>query len=274
MRIIKIISSVVVCILISAFTLQIDIRPFRDVNNVSFTSGETLLFKVHVGPVNAGTSTMRISDTIYEINNRPCYKIAVEGRTTGFFDLFLRVRDEWGTFLDTTAIIPHRFYRNIEEGKYRKYEVVDFDHREDTALVSKLDKKTRRLKEQVPFKIENNSQDLVSGYYFIRTLDYQNYHEGDTINVPAFFDDETYNFSMRYLGIETVKTKLGKIDALVLSPIMPENSIFDGEDAVQVWLSNDKNKVPLKVKAKMWVGAVEIDILEAMNLRSPLAYVD
>jgi len=59
---------------------------------------------------------------------------------------------------------------------------------------------------------------------------------------------------------EKLKTKLGLIDALVLEPVMPENKLFDGGEAIKVWLSDDKNRIPLKIKAEMFIGAVEVDI--------------
>jgi hypothetical protein len=262
----------VLAVLFSAFTVINEAVPLREVNNESFSEGERLEFKVHVGPINAAYSTMAISDTVYQINGRPCYKISIEGNTTGFFDMFVRVRDVWGTYLDTQAILPQRFYRNIQENKYRKYEIVDFDHKNKKAIVTKLDKETKRPTETKLFDISENSQDLVSGYYFLRTLEYKNKKEGEIISIPAFFDNEKYNFDVRFVGREEVRTKIGKINALVLSPIMPSNSLFDGENAIQVWLSDDKNKIPIKIKAKMFVGSVEIDLLEAKNIKSPINY--
>jgi hypothetical protein len=259
-------------ILFSAFAVINEALPVREVSNESFSKGERLEFKVHLGPINAAYSTMSISDTVYQINGRPCYKISIEGNTTGFFDMFVRVRDVWGTYLDTQAILPHRFYRNIQENKYRKYEIVDFDHKNKKAIVTKLDKETRRPTETKPFDISENSQDLVSGYYFLRTLEYKNRKVGEIISIPAFFDNEKYDFNVKFVGREELRTKIGKINALVLSPIMPSNSLFDGENAIQVWLSDDKNKIPLKVKAKMFVGSVEIDLLEAKNIKSPINY--
>lgn len=262
----------VLAVFLSAFVVAEVAAPRRIITNDSFAGGEKLEFKVHVGPINAGYSTMVISDTIFQINGRPCYKIDVHGSTNGFFDMFVRVRDVWGTYLDTQAIIPQRFYRNIAENKYRKYEIVDFDHANKKVTVTKLDKETKKPKEIKPFTIDDNSQDLVSGYYYLRTIDYKTITEGEIISIPAFFDDESYQFRVKYVGREVVKTKLGKINAIVLSPIMPSNSLFDGENAIQVWLSDDKNKIPLKVKAKMFVGAVEIDILEAKNVKSRINY--
>lgn len=266
--------AIVLLMMLSAFVVVDNSNSYRKVKNESFAMGERLSFKVHVGPINAGYSVMSVSDTIYEINGRNCFKIDVEGSTTRFFDMFIKVRDVWGTYLDIEAILPHRFYRNIAENKYRKYEIVDFDHQNQQAVVTLLDKNTKQPKAVKPFNISAQSQDLVSGYYFLRTMDYSQFVVGDTISIPAFFDDESYNFTLIYIGQEVLKTKLGKINALVLSPLMPENSLFDGENAIQVWLSDDQNKIPLKVKAKMFVGAVEIDITEAMNIKSPINYLN
>ena len=91
---------------------------YRFINNTSFQKGEVLTYKVHYGFINAATAQMTISPDLYDLHGRKCYKIEVKGRSVGMFDLFLRIRDTWGTYLDTASIITHKFYRKIEEGKY------------------------------------------------------------------------------------------------------------------------------------------------------------
>ena len=230
--------------------------------NRSFESGEVIKYRVHYGFVNAAEAEMIVSDEIHDVNGRPCYKIDVFGKSVGMFDLFLRIRDNWGTYLDTASIVPQKFYRKIEEGKYRKHEIVRFDQEENFASVKTFDKKKKVWKPEERFDTPSNVQDMVSGYYFLRTYNFQGLKKGDIINIDAFFDDEVYDFQIRYLGKEEIKTKLGRIRSLVLSPVMPENSLFDGEDSIRVWISDDANKVPLKIKAAMFVGAVEIDITQ------------
>src|SRR5690606_33816164 len=114
-------------IVFSAFITQD--TGLRSVVNNSFTTGEELKYRVHYGFINAGTATMKIDNKIHMINGRPTYKVDVFGKSTGVFDVFTKIRDNWGAYIDTAAILPHRGYRNIEEGKYRKYEVTDFDHK-------------------------------------------------------------------------------------------------------------------------------------------------
>lgn len=241
---------------------------YRYVHNDSFTTGEVLTYRVHYGLINAAEATMKISKNYFFVNNRACYKIDIYGKTTGFFDLMLRVRDNWGAYVDTASIIPHKAYQYIQEGKYRKNEIINFNHQQDVATVLKLDKETRKLKEKEEHKIPNNILDIVGGYYFLRTLDYSNLKEDDVINVKGFFDSKVYDMQVKILGREEVKTPLGDIRSIVIAPSLPENDFFKEGDPVKVWISDDKNKVPLKIKAELAVGALEIDIKEMVNLRN------
>ncbi len=235
---------------------------FRYVKNTSFRPGEYIKYKAHYGFIYAAEGEMIIDDGLHTVNGRPCYKIDVFGKSIGMFDLFLRIRDNWGTYLDTAAIFSHKFYRKIEEGKYRKHEIVDFKQSTQKALVRSWDRHKEVWKPNEEFDVPRNVQDIVSGYYYLRTLSFDTLVPGDIIKINAFFDDEVYNFSVRYVEKEELKTRLGKINAIVLSPIMPKNSLFDGENSIKVWISDDINKVPLKIKAEMFVGAVEIEITE------------
>ena len=225
-----------------------------------FSIGEQMEYKVHYGFVNAAEAVMKIKPHYEKIQGNECYGIVIEGRTVGMFSLFMRIRDEFGTYIDKDLIVPRKFYRKIEENKYRKHEIVDFDIENKKATVNNYDDEKEQWKTPEEFETYKNAQDLVSGYYYLRTLDFDQYAKGDTIDIKVFFDDESSNFQLIYLGRESVKTKIGKYNSIVISPIMPENKLFDGRDAVKVWISDDRDKIPLKVKAKMFIGAVEIDI--------------
>lgn len=241
---------------------------YRVVKNNSFTTGEQLEYRVHYGIINAGVATMKIDDRIHTINGRPSYKIDVYGKSVGVFDLFTKIRDNWGAYVDTAALLPHRGYRNIEEGRYRKYEIVDFDQVNGKAKMTWLDRDTKRPKETKQFVTPTEVLDMVSGYYYLRTLNFSQYRPGDIIALEAFFDEEMYDFKIRYIRKEKLKTAVGEINAIVLRPIIPENKLFKGEDAIEVWISDDTNRIPLKIKASMFVGAVEIDIVKYVNARN------
>ncbi|MBC6606386.1 DUF3108 domain-containing protein [Hymenobacter sp. BT188] len=241
----------------------------RTVKNTSFTKGEKMHYKVHYGLINAAEATIEVSSALHRINDRPCYQATVTGRTLGSFDFFLRVRDTWRTFIDTTSILPQRFYRNIEENTYRKRETVDFDHYKNMASVESRKKEKDPVKRGT-YKIPENVQDLVSGFYFLRTLDYDKRRVGEVIRVQGFFSNEVYNMDVVYKGRETVETKAGIIRAIRLVPKMPPNKLFRGEDGVSVYLSDDRNKIPVLIQAEMFVGAVKVDMYKYQGLKHRL----
>ncbi|MEK6479934.1 DUF3108 domain-containing protein [Catalinimonas sp. 4WD22] len=241
---------------------------YRYIDNNSFGAGEILKFRVHWKFINAAEAVMQISDKHYMVNGRPCYKIDVHGTTTGVVDWMVKVRDNWGVYVDTASILPQKAYLHIEENKYRKNEIINFNHAKDVATVLRLDKETRKLKEKEEFKVPDNILDIVGGYYFLRTIDYDKHEVGDVIKLNGFFDDEVYDLEVKFLGREELKTKLGTFKSIVISPIIPENDFFNGKEPVKAWISDDLNKVPLKVKAELAVGALEIDIKEMSNLRN------
>lgn len=229
----------------------------------AFGPGEKIKYRVHYGFITAGEAELAIDKRVHTMNGRPCYKIEINGKTTGLADKLFDVDDKWGTFLDTGAVVPHRFYRFIKENSYRKNEVVDFKQLEEKALVHAMQKTdASKVEKTTTFDVPTNVQDLVSGYYYFRTIDFNQVKKGEIIKIKAFFDDEIYDFQIKYEGKERIKTELGKRRAIVLTPYLPDNDLFDGEKAVQIWLSDDEFKIPLKIKAKMFVGAVEVDIEE------------
>jgi hypothetical protein len=244
----------------------------RSVPNTSFKSGEVLQYKVHYGLINAAEATIEVSNDLHRVNDRPCYKATVTGRTTGSFDFFLRIRDTWRSYIDTTSILPQKFFRNIEENNYRKKETIDFDQVRNVAEVEKHGRDRSKVKRGT-YKVPDNVQDIVSGFYYLRTLNYDHRRVGDVIRVQGFFDDEVFSMDVTYKGRETVTTKAGTIRVIRLVPKMPSNKLFKGENAISVYLSDDQNKVPVLIQAEMFVGAVKVDMYKYQGLKARLNLV-
>ncbi len=239
-----------------------------------FNPGEEIEFKASVGFIKAAEAQLKTSEIIYQINDRPTYRMDIKAKTTGIFDLISSVRDNWGSYFDTAQFVPQRFYRYIKEGRFRKNEILYFDHNKDSVVVAKLDKKTKRLESKTGHAITKNVQDMVSGYYYLRAIDFSKLNIGDVISIDTFFDDKLKPFKVKFMGREVIKTKLGHIKALVLVPLMEKDSLFVEDNTLKVWISDDLNKIPLKVKAKIYVGYLEIDVKKVKNLRHQLAVTE
>lgn len=237
--------------------------PERIIKHNSFGLGEYVEYRVHYGFINAGESVVEVSPQVHRVNGHPCFRVNVTGRTTGAFDMVTRIRDVWRSDIDTSAIIPHQFYQKKQEGGYRREEQVTFDHDSHTAICQKLNDQKERYEKNVPMHV----QDVISGFYFLRTIDYDKLQPGDVVGVKAFYDKELYDMRVKYRGKGTVKTKFGKIRAFKITPMMPKNKLFDGEESIRIWVSDDANKIPVKVEVDLFVGAIELDIRNYRNLK-------
>ncbi|TAH18405.1 MAG: DUF3108 domain-containing protein [Cytophagales bacterium] len=252
--------------LMSSFIIISDDKNYRTVKHNGFTRGEKLTYLVHYGFINAGEATVEMNKELHTLNDRPCYRVEIKGKTIGLITTTFDVDDSWISYIDTLAVIPHQFARKIKENNYRKEEVTFFDHIRKKATVKSVTGTDPEVKKD--FSVPANVQDMVSGYYFLRTLDFDKYKAKDTIVIDGFFEEKVYSLKVVYKGKEKLQTKFGRIQTAVLSPIMPENALFDGRDAIRFYVSDDPNRVPIKIEARMFVGAIELDLIDHKGLVS------
>ncbi|MBN7811720.1 DUF3108 domain-containing protein [Algoriphagus sp. H41] len=236
--------------------------------NTAFTFGEELQFEVSYGWLNLAEARLQIGKRVVHEQSRPHFKIDAYGKTKGAATIFGRVNDNWGTHIDTSTLLPSLSYRHIEEGKYRKNEKVYFDQENRKARMELYDRDNRTLKESKEFKLPGNVQDLVSGFYYLRSMDLTNLKKGQAILITGFFDKEIYNLKLIYEGTEQLDTDLGVMDTYIFSPLIPQNKLFRGDYPVKVWVTKDQNKIPVKIKANLFIGSLNIDIASAKGLRN------
>lgn len=234
---------------------------FCNIRNTAFHAEEILTYKVFYTVagafIGAGEATFRSS--IEKLNNKPVYHIIGEGKTFSFYDGIFKVRDKYETYIDTATFQPYRFVRNVNEGSYKKYELVDFNKTSNAAVTN-----------DGVFKVPECVQDVLSAIYYARNIDWNKYKPGDKITFNLFLDKEVFEMYIRYLGKETVKTKYGKFKAIKFKPLLIKGTIFEGGEKMTVWVSDDKNHVPLRVESPISVGSVKVDMLSYRNLRHDL----
>ncbi|HEY0678377.1 MAG TPA: DUF3108 domain-containing protein [Chitinophagaceae bacterium] len=233
---------------------------FCGIRNKAFSAGETINFKVYytLGVyVAAGEASFKT--VLARMNNKPVYHITGEGKTYSFYDNFFKVRDKYESYIDTATLQPYKFVRNVYEGGYKKYENITFNQAANTAVTS-----------DGVFKVPNCVQDVLSAIYYARNIDFAKYQINDKIPFSMFLDNETYDLYLRYLGKETIKTKYGKFRAIKFKPLLIKGTIFEGGEKMTVWVSDDQNRIPVRIESPISVGSIKVDMMGYQNLRYPL----
>ena len=112
--------------------------------------------------------------------------------------------------------------------------------------------------------------DLVSAYYFARSLDISNLKVGDEFKLNYFLGDEISQLEIAYVGKEVIKTKLGNVRCLKFSPSIKPGRIFKKDSKLYLWVTDDGNRVPVKAEVDILVGSVILEIKSAEGLRYPI----
>src|SRR5215813_3712435 len=231
------------------------------IKNTSFQAGEEITYTVYYAVagiyIDAGNATF--SSTLEKMNNRPVYHVAGVGKTNPSYDWIYKVRDKYESYIDTETLQPLKFIRNVDEGGYKKYENITFNRNANTAVTT-----------DGVFKVPDCIQDVLSAVYYSRNIDFSKYNINDKIPFSMFLDNEVFNMYIRYMGKETVKTKYGKFKAIKFKPLLLKGTIFEGGEKMTVWVSDDANRIPIRIESPIVVGKVKVDMMSSKNLRYPL----
>jgi hypothetical protein len=273
-RSVLIIAGVITVVLASGFAATRQAKaPYMVAHPTSFGKGEELEYKVNFGFLSVGKAITRIDDRVHSINSRPCYKIDAFGSTSEWMSWVAKVDDNWGAYLDTTTLSTQISYRKLKENNYRLDELSSFDHESHKVTVKVKNKETGIYEEKNKYDIPHNAKDLVGGFMLLRQIDFNRLQKGDTVTISGFFEDTSYYLKVMYKGKETIHTKMGKIPCNIMIPIMPDNKLFDGENSITCWISDDGNKIPVKIQAKMFIGHTGLELVSFRGLRNQIKII-
>lgn len=229
----------------------------------AFDTGEYFKFRIHYGIVNAGYATLEIKDAT--INNKKVHHAIGKGYTTGMSKFFFKVEDLYESYFDKETGTPYRYVRKIDEGGYTKNQEGFFNQAENRVLVKDYKRKTEKT-----IVINNNVQDIVSSFYYLRNHpNIDKLKSGESITIDMFFDDEITKFKLKYVGRQDITTKFGTVSTMVFKPLVQTGRVFKEKESLTLWITDDDNKVPIRIKADLAVGSLKADLDEYKGLKNP-----
>jgi hypothetical protein len=230
----------------------------RRLPNLAFAGGEFLKFDVNYGFVTAGEARMSIAETTYH-GGRKCYKVSFSVDSKPFFDSFYKVRDRYLTYVDAEGLFPWRFEQHIREGGYTRDFVAEFDQIAHTARTS-----------EGTFAIPPYVHDILSAFYFARTIDYTGFKPGQKVHLQNFYKDSTYGLDVKFKGRQEIEVEAGKFKCVVIEPLAREGGLFKSDGKVYVWLTDDERKMPVMVSSKIVIGSIDSELTEYGGINGPL----
>jgi hypothetical protein len=238
--------------------------------NTTFKEGESISYEVSysLGPiwVDAGLVTFAVAKENFM--GKEAYHLKSTGKTFPSYDLFFKVRDYYDSWIDPSTFNTLEFRRYIYEGDYTLVNTIRYDSSR-SRIISSTKRNNNAVKTDTILS-KKCTFDMLSAVYFTRTLDLGNLDTEVKIPVNVVIDDNLYDIYIRYMGREIVENTDGKkYRCIKFSAKMVEGTIFRGDEDVVVWVTDDENKIPVCIEAKILVGSVKAYLKQAKGLRNP-----
>ena len=233
---------------------------YPTVTNKAFQSGEVLRYRISYGFMDAGEAILEVTNTDKKGGSRELLHVKGTGRTLGGFNSFFKVTDTYESFIDKKGIFPWYFVRRVDEGGYKINQ--DYTFIQDKEKVSTGDKKE--------FKTSLGIQDMISSFYYARTLNFKKMKKNDTFEFNCFMDEEVFLLKVKFVGDEVIHIRKGKFNCHKFVPVIQTGRLFKNESDVNFWITNDENRIPILVKAKIPVGVIKMHLVEWSGLKNEL----
>lgn len=236
----------------------------RKVRNDAFKPGEKLTLRVYydawlTGKITAGIGVAEVKNSDKTFDGRPVYHYDTKGESKGMFHFFYKVDDRFDSYVDRESLAPYLLIRRTREGGYSKDDEYHFDHQAHTVK-----------SKSGTFNIPPYTQDFISAVYYARTFNTDTLSPGDKLHVNFFIDDSVYTSVIFYEGKEEVEIGLGRFRCLKLKPMMATGEVFTETYPMTLWVSDDRNHIPILAKSAVYVGNIKMELMEYSGLANPL----
>jgi hypothetical protein len=225
----------------------------------AFQPGEHLHYKLHYGLFTAAEADLRLEESDKKYDGKPAYHVIADGKTNGTFDFFYKVRNRYESFFDITTLLPYEYKENRREGKYRHSDDIIFDHDNNKITATKG-----------VFPFTGQIFDFPSAYYFARCLDMSKIKVGEKLVFHYFLEDKIESLTITYVGKEVAECSMGKFECLKFSPSIIPGNIFRKDSKFYLWVTNDKNRIPIRAQVEVILGSLTMDLTQAEGLKYPL----
>jgi hypothetical protein len=223
---------------------------------VPFMDGEKLNFEVKYGLINAAEATLEARTSVYQGN--PVWYLSTNARTHAFFDKVFKIRDRVESWWAKDTLLPYKFAKNLQEGKYKQHRVHIYNHSEGTTTYQRWQFKESRFEnEEKPLPVD--SQDILSAFYYVRGKPLT---VGKSVMVNITADGRSMLTEVVVHRTEKQKTIFGEVDCLVIEPKLAGEAVFKQSGRILIWLTNDQYKIPVRLESKITFGSF-VAVLES-----------
>ncbi len=213
----------------------------------AFQPGETLTYDISWSNiVTAGTAVMEVKrETIPD--GREVLVFDVTGHSAGIVDKIIKVQDTVKSVFDPLSMQSLSYSLRESYGKKKRRRELVFDHIHNT-VVSKLNDDPSET-----FAVPEQILDVLSTLYYIRMQ--EDFIVGKPLTIDVHDSGKNWSVEVQTLGREKVSTRAGEFSTIEVRIYPRYQGVFLNKGEAFIWLTDDRRKIPVKMKSKLKVGS-------------------
>lgn len=239
--------------------------------NKPFTTGEkvdyVLYFKWGILMPKAGQASIDFLKT--NENNIPGYSYRLLFRTTGMFESIYKMRDTLASFHDENMTLI-RSGKHSNEGGYYSIDRITFSYQNEEVSAHSLRYTPTRVRIDTILTAEGCTFDMMSSLLYLRSLDYKKLKNGDRFSFKSMIGRDVVNVGFHYRGQEILERDNAKFKTLHFTMDIYDEVFEESESAAEIWIGDDENRIPIRLRAKLKIGAAEAYYTSSSGLKYPL----
>ena len=228
---------------------------YRKVENTAFNFGERLDYKVGYSFMTAGNGYFQVMPMPMTQGGRKCFDIRFRVYSLESLRWIYQVDDAYRTVLDVEGLFPWMFQQRIREGNFKRDVSAKFDHI-----------KKKAYEGDKTHDIPQYAHDIVSAFYYVRTQNLKAMKNGTTFYLENYFKGKTHKLGVKIHKRETIKVEAGTFKTILIEPMVADGGLFKNEGHIYIWVTDDENKIPVKVSTKIVIGDVYAELTKFSGL--------
>lgn len=237
-----------------------------------FNAGEEvqyeLYFKWGILMPKAGQASLSIQNALYE--GRPAYHYRLLFRTSGMFEKIFAMRDTIDCFF-TPEMLLLRSEKRVNENDYYLVDDLKFSYSDGRTSVHSHRYTPSRTKIDTMMVSEQYMFDMLGATMYLRSLNWDEMQYGDEFPFHVAIGRDRINISFRYTGQQIVeRSETLKYRTRHFYVDISDDAFTQSKAAAEIWVGDDENHIPIKIRAKLKIGAAEVYYKSSQGLRYPL----
>lgn len=237
-----------------------------------FSAGEEvqyeLYFKWGILMPRAGHATLSIHDTRYD--GKPGYHYSLLFYTSGIFEKVYKMRDTIDCYFNSDMLLL-KSQKRINENDYFMIDDLWFNYGEKQITARSHRYTPSRTKiDTTLVASEKRMFDMLGATLYLRSLDWDKMKGGDEFPFNVAIGRDLIKISYRYTGQQIVERGDAKYRTRHFYIDIYDEAFTQSKAAAEIWIGDDENHIPVKIRAKLKIGAAEVYYKSSKGLRHPL----